>query len=170
MRQSWAVSRRGKALSPVGAGLWEETMQWRGRSQLPLWDRHKAAIRDRRQRVCPAWEVSCHGHRVVQGLGQNPPACSVALHTAPPRLAPRGGQKAQGQSLAVPVAPRRRGFAPQRWHELSGMLCACTAAARSYRAGPLPWLSPPSLAQPSCPGCLLNQLIKYHGPPGKQVA
>lgn len=87
VRQSWAASRRGKAGSPVGAGLWEETMRWRGRSQLPLWDRHKAAIRERRQRVCPGWEASCHGCRAVQGLGQGAPACSVPLpfswHPAP---------------------------------------------------------------------------------------
>lgn len=83
MRQSRAGSRRGKAVSPMGAGLWEETMRWRGRSQLPLWDMRalrKAAIRERRQRVCPGWEVSfCHGRRLVQ----KSVACSLPLRRAP---------------------------------------------------------------------------------------
>lgn len=141
VRKSWAASRRGKAGSPVGAGLWEETMRWRGRSQLPLWDRHKAAIRERRQRVCPGWEASCHGCRAVQGLGQGAPACSVPLPFSW-HPAPEGGRSPRGR-LAVPVAPRCRGFAPQRRHEMSGLLCACTVVAQSYQA-PFPGQPPPA--------------------------
>lgn len=146
MRQSWAASWRGKAVSPVGDGLWEETMRWRGRSQLPLWDMHKAAIRERRQHVCPAWEVSfCHGRRVVQGLGQKPTACSVPLHTAPLRLAPLTGAGAPRADTGS-TGGQGTGALPAS----AGTRCLrCFVLALQWHSH----TRPPSLGQLSSPGC-----------------
>lgn len=121
-------------------------MRWRGSSQLPLWDMHKAAIRERRQHVCPAWEVSfCHGRRVVQGLGQKPTACSVPLHTAPLRLAPLTGAGAPRADAGSTGGSKAQGLCPP---VLARDVCValCLHCSGTVIPGPLPWVSSPPLA------------------------
>lgn len=80
----------------------------------------------------------------MQGLGQKAPACSVPLHTAPLRLAARGGRDPkgrawqylwlQGAGLCSPV------LAQDVWVAL------CLHCSGTVIPGPLPWVSPPPLA------------------------
>lgn len=146
-------------MSPVGAGLWEETMRWRGRSQLPLWDKHKAAIRGDSVSV-QAGKSPAMDAWLCRGWGRNSLPALCPCTQLPFDWHSKGGR-----------SPRDRHW-QYLWVQGAGVLLhsagtrclGCLVLARQWHGH----TRPPSLGQPS--SCFLNQLIKYQCPQGKQVA
>lgn len=125
-------------------------MRWRGRSQLPLWDRHKAAIRDRRQHVCPGWEVSGHGCRVMQGLGQNPLPVLCPCTQLPLDCHPERGRSAPRTDTGSTCGSKVQGLcSPELAQDAWVALCLCCSG--KVIPGSLPWVSPPPLAAQGSP-------------------